>query len=297
MLTEKTLDRLCCPVCKHYPLEPRSIIKEGDRWVRGELICAPCVSTFPISHGIPNFMPKEIKSEEENWRVWSKRLRQFDRRIVGWTKEQMEHCIPIMEDLFYHFHPFKGVLLDIGCGDGKPRSFLKEETEYWGIDPGDWVTHPKHTFDVEALFPGIKRPFPFFLAVGEYLPFRSQTFDNVLFFSSFDHVQSPREVLRESFRVLKRGGSIVALLELSDSQSRIPRSRTENLRTSFQKGISKLSKRDFVGFVKGAVHTLTEKPDLFFTRKDIEELFGFFFLDLEIKDLPEGDAFVKARKP
>jgi ubiquinone/menaquinone biosynthesis C-methylase UbiE len=140
----------------------------------------------------------------------------------------MEHAIPIMEDLFHHFHSFKGSLLDIGCGDGKPRSFLRD-AEYWGIDPEDWVMIPKHTFDRETLFPGIEKPFPFFLGVGEYLPFRNQMFDNVLFFSSFDHVQSPREVLRESHRVLKRGGTIVVLLELSDSPSRIPSSRMKKL--------------------------------------------------------------------
>ena len=285
-LLEETVERLCCPICKHYPLETRKDVGKET------LNCSPCGKIFPISNGIPDFLPQEAN----RWRLWKKRLKQFDRRATGWTKEDAEQRIPMMKDLFRHFHHFEGSLLDIGCGDGEVRSFL-ENVEYWGIDPEDWVTSPKHAFNKESLFPGIVKPFPLFLGVGEYLPFKDQVFDNALIFSSFDHVQSPREVLRELFRVLKRGGSVVVMLQLSDPEYHLPRSKVRQLSTSLQRGISKLPKGDFTGFAKGAIHTLFDKPDLSFRKKDIEELFGTFFLNLEMEILPGGDAFVKARKP
>ena len=286
MLPEKVFQKLCCPVCKHFPLEG-----EGE-----EMVCLPCSRAYEVSEGIPNFIPQGSLDRQRGWRVWEKRLRQFDRRSIGWRREDAEQRIPVMKDLF-SFHHFEGTLLDIGCGDGEVRTFLPHDTEYWGIDPEDWVTVPKHAFDKEELFPGIRKQFPIFLGVGEYLPFKDQTFDNILIFSSFDHVQSPREVLRESFRVLKRGGLIVVMLQLSDPEYRIPRSKVKELSTSLQRGISKLPKGDFIGFAKGAAHTLFDRPDLSFTKKEIEGLFTNFFLNLEMKIFPGGDTFVRARKP
>jgi len=288
-LFEGVGERLCCPICKHYPLEIRKVPGKEEQ---GALFCSPCARVFCISNGIPDFLPPEANY----WKLWKKRLKQFDRRATGWTEEDAQERIPTMEGLFQHFHPFKGSLLDIGCGDGEVRSFLGD-VEYWGIDPEDWITSPKHTFNKESLFPGIQKPFPLFLGVGEYLPFKDQVFDNILIFSSFDHVQSPREVLRESFRVLKRGGSLVVMLQLSDPEYQIPRSKVRKLGASLQRGISKLPKGDFLGFAKGMMRTLFDKPDLSFTKKGIEELFGTFFLNLEMEILPGGDTFVRARKP
>lgn len=296
MLFKEALKRLACPVCKHYPLELRSSTSSTPIF-EGEMMCAPCGMIYPISHGVPNFTPQIALDRKEKWGSWRRRLRQFDRRAVGWTKEDAQERIPIMEDLFHHFHHFKGSLLDIGCGDGEVRLFLSPEAEYWGVDPEDWVTTPKHTFEKETLFPGIKKSFPLFLGIGEYLPFRDETFDHVLIFASLDHVHSPRDVLRESLRVLKRKGYIVVHLQLGDPEYQIPRSAVRRLRSTLQRGISKLPKGDFTGFAKGILHTLFDKPDLSFTRKEIEKLFGNFFLDTEIEVLSAGDAFVKAMKP
>lgn len=286
MFLEEAIHKICCPLCKHYPL--------GIEMKK--MVCLPCSKTYEVSQGIPNFVPQETLARQRGWGVWEKRLKQFDRRSIGWRREDAEQRIPVMKDLF-SFHRFEGTLLDIGCGDGEVRTFLPHGTEYWGIDPEDWVTVPKHTFDKEELFPGIRKPFPLLLGVGEYLPFRDQTFDNILIFSSFDHVQSPHEVLRESFRVLKRGGIVVIMLQLSDPEYRIPRSKVKELSMSLQRGISKLPKGDFIGFAKGAAHTLFDKPDLSFTKKDVEGLFGKFFLNLEMKIFPGGDTFARALKP
>ena len=48
----------------------------------------------------------------------------------------------------------------------------------------------------------------FHLAYGENLPFDSETFDAILSFDVFEHVQSPRATLSECRRVLKPGGRV-----------------------------------------------------------------------------------------
>jgi len=51
----------------------------------------------------------------------------------------------------------------------------------------------------------------FVAAVGERLPFRDRSFDAVLSFDVFEHVQSPAEVLAECHRILKPGGRLFAV--------------------------------------------------------------------------------------
>jgi SAM-dependent methyltransferase len=49
----------------------------------------------------------------------------------------------------------------------------------------------------------------FHLGYGESLPFEPQTFDAILSFDVFEHVQSPRATLSECWRVLKPGGRLL----------------------------------------------------------------------------------------
>jgi len=75
--------------------------------------------------------------------------------------------------------------LDVGCGI-LPKPNYMGEAVYYGIDP---------------FFGEYKREFPFTQAIGEHLPFPSDTFDAVLFMSSLDHAIEPIQILREAKRV------------------------------------------------------------------------------------------------
>jgi ubiquinone/menaquinone biosynthesis C-methylase UbiE len=68
---------------------------------------------------------------------------------------------------------------------------MGDKSVYYGIDP---------------FYGEYKRKFPFAQAIGEYLPFPTNTFDAVLFMSSLDHAISPVRMLREAKRV---GGDII----------------------------------------------------------------------------------------
>ena len=84
----------------------------------------------------------------------------------------------------------KGVTLDVGCDNPElGASLFPAGVEYIGLDP----------FCIRST------PFRV-IGVGEYLPFLSETFDNVVFNTSLDHILDWRRALSEAKKVLKKGG-------------------------------------------------------------------------------------------
>ncbi len=55
-MREKTLEILCCPVCKG-ELELKNPKKEGDKIVSGTLKCRKCGKEYRIKDGIPDLVP------------------------------------------------------------------------------------------------------------------------------------------------------------------------------------------------------------------------------------------------
>lgn len=88
-----------------------------------------------------------------------------------------------------------GVVLDIGCADGKPRAFLPDDAEYIGLDYFDTATRLYHT-----------RPSVF--GDAQQLPFADDTIDHVLLLDVLEHIPDPDRCLAEISRVLKPGGTL-----------------------------------------------------------------------------------------
>jgi len=80
-------------------------------------------------------------------------------------------------------------ILDVGCGKKPYRIFFPNATEYVGIDRGS------ASADV--------------VGVGEYLPFKSRIFGNVVCTQVLEHVEKPGKVLEELNRVLTEDGTII----------------------------------------------------------------------------------------
>ena len=96
--------------------------------------------------------------------------------------------------LFAEFSRLKGLVLDIGCGPQALPSYAEGLAErFVGVDP---------------LRGSGPRAFAFAQAIAEYLPFRDNVFDRVLFATSLDHVLSPELALAEARRVAKSGGML-----------------------------------------------------------------------------------------
>jgi uncharacterized protein YbaR (Trm112 family) len=63
------MDILACPLCKgELALTVSSTEREPDgseEIVKGSLHCAACDETYPISDGIPNLLPPDLRREME----------------------------------------------------------------------------------------------------------------------------------------------------------------------------------------------------------------------------------------
>jgi ubiquinone/menaquinone biosynthesis C-methylase UbiE len=75
-------------------------------------------------------------------------------------------------------------ILDVGCGQPKGTWYADKFPYYVGIDP-----NPAYDYIVKG--------------VAEKLPFENKRFDNVLFMSTLQHVESPQKSLQEIKRVCK----------------------------------------------------------------------------------------------
>lgn len=85
-----------------------------------------------------------------------------------------------------------GTVLDVGCDNVDISAALfNEECRYIGLDP---FSSSKSNFRV--------------VGVGEFLPIRDESVDNVVFNTSLDHILDYHQALEEAERVLKPGGHI-----------------------------------------------------------------------------------------
>lgn len=88
-----------------------------------------------------------------------------------------------------------GLVLDIGCADGKPRKYLPNDSEYVGLDYFDTATEWYKT-----------RPSVF--GDAQHLPLSDDAVDHVLLLDVLEHIPDPVRCLAEIFRVLKPGGTL-----------------------------------------------------------------------------------------
>lgn len=96
-------------------------------------------------------------------------------------------------------------VLDIGSGFGEALMAIEQKRGIvCGIEPDAQRVFLLNLFLKEkGLNPEIVR------SVGEYLPFKDEQFDIVHIRDVLEHVDSPKETLREASRVLKKGGHLL----------------------------------------------------------------------------------------
>lgn len=88
-----------------------------------------------------------------------------------------------------------GLVLDIGCADGKPRGYLPDGAEYLGLD----------YFDTAMQWYGTR---PDVFGDAQQLPLATGSVDHVLLLDVLEHIPEPERCMAEIRRVLKQGGSL-----------------------------------------------------------------------------------------
>ncbi|WP_373527904.1 class I SAM-dependent methyltransferase [Nostoc sp.] len=95
-------------------------------------------------------------------------------------------------------HPGCGVLVDVGCGNGKLWSFVSDRFDYYvGVDAVRYADLPIHTEFI-----------PFNLDVGK-APLPDDCADVVCAVEIIEHLENPRAFIRELVRLTKPGGLVI----------------------------------------------------------------------------------------
>lgn len=105
---------------------------------------------------------------------------------------------------FKGFCSLHGNVLDVGCGPNVP-SYLQDNNSIElavGIDP--LISFGKYKSNGKIIL---------MRSIGEFLPFKENSFDFVCFATSFDHIIEPINVLNETKRVLKKNGVAIFWIE------------------------------------------------------------------------------------
>lgn len=108
--------------------------------------------------------------------------------------------------LYQDYLPFKGLVLDVGCGDGFFASILftkkvKSEGKIIGLDIKESrmkEARALHIYDEIVEYDGV------------HMLFSSNSFDTVFSNCVLEHVSELDEVLKETYRVMKKGAAFIA---------------------------------------------------------------------------------------
>ncbi|MBI3741890.1 MAG: methyltransferase domain-containing protein [Chloroflexi bacterium] len=177
---------LACSMC-------HTSLAVTDKDVR--VVCARCLSSFRKGAVIWNFMPTQIDLTAPRWQAWQ----ELQKNGMTSYHADPEHNLAIGERVdcqqFAEFCDYRGLVLDVGCGPQPVPAYfdLNCPATYVGIDPliNDVPTH----------FLKLK-------ALGEFLPFRADVFDQIIFATTLDHFVDAIAALKEAARVCGPTGVI-----------------------------------------------------------------------------------------
>ncbi len=174
---------------------PLRVTEDGGELTDGD-------SSYPIVDGIPILYPDRISAAFLGGGLDLKyhedpKLQYF---LLSQIKQRGEINAP-STNVHYERHLFRmsecvqgcrGSVLDVGCDNVDISAALfNGECTYIGMDP----------------FSGFKAAFRL-VGVGEALPLRDESVDNVVFNTSLDHILDYHQALDEARRVLKPGGHL-----------------------------------------------------------------------------------------
>jgi SAM-dependent methyltransferase len=178
------LDLVACPVCHG------ALADDG-----GRRRCSACGRGYGATDAL-DLTPVPPPDDEvlERWPLWERLQANFLAAATAVPEDSLSVTERPDAEAFAAFCGFSGVVLDVGCGTQRLPTYADTSAcRFVGIDP----------------LPGEpEREFEFVQGLGEYLPFRDDSFDQVLFATSLDHMLVPRRALAEARRIVRPGGAV-----------------------------------------------------------------------------------------
>ncbi len=213
MKSEALKSKLACPVCKY----------EGLEFKESEVLCLACHNSYPIEisdnekifNFIPNFNSKYINPVERLWQY-----------LLGTSSQSQEQgmlrydSFAGFDETFSTFKIEGSCVLDIGGHSGVLRRYLKN-SEYVCLEPA--LDAYRRRSILGELDPELGKPFNFIRGVGEYLPFKSGSFDSVVMWGMIEHLFNLNLAISEVHRVLRPGGKFYIAADFKGLRSKIER--------------------------------------------------------------------------
>ena len=174
--------------------------------------------------------------------------------------EQDKERITLQKIEQYAFS-LEGCVLEVGCGDGRVTALLAEKAEtVIAIEPDDErIAFAKNTIETVRFIRG----------AGEYLGFRNDSFDLVLFTLSLHH-QASDDALREAHRVLRKRGQLIIIEPTEYGEIERLSYPYSDERPRLKKARSSIDRCEFV----------MEAKEIFYTSwifYNLQELFDYYF--------------------
>ncbi len=180
--------------------------KQELRFTKKQLICKNKHSfdvrgNVPIMVKLDDYLEIEAHAWEDEWQkkiskasleAYQKNMKVFD-KMGFWEESASSARLIPSKDNFN--------VLDLGCGNGASTANIKGQLVV-GLDLSE-----KQLIKAKKRFP--KREF----VVGDArnLPFKNNSFDLIIAINMLHHVNDPENVLKDCFRVLKKGGKLLTV--------------------------------------------------------------------------------------
>lgn len=195
---------IVCPLCK-------GTVEIGPHLIT----CLACRARFPQTHPDCIDLLPSIDGHGDEAREWAVRQQKMDL----WYRDLRTRPTAASQCFDHDYVSYardlaglRGLVLDIGGGNGIVRHYLSPDVDYVNLEPSpawldqDWAA-------LSHAFPCLARPLPFVKGLGELLPFTGECFDAAMSFWSLNHARRPQAVFREAHRVLKPGARFLVVLE------------------------------------------------------------------------------------
>ncbi len=205
-MKHSTLGLLCCPYCRG-ELSLRS--EPGDRTVdEGDLLCSHCERSFVIKDGIAHFIsPQDVEGLNRRFVRFYKRYSRFEaifdslsflvKRVVRKARMEVLHRLELNG----------GRLLEVSIGSGGNLPYLFESAkvgEVYGLDiSGPQLTRCRTYAKTKGWSVDL------FLGMAEVLPFKAESFDNVLHVGGINFFSEKKKAIDEMIRVARPGSKII----------------------------------------------------------------------------------------